>query len=170
MNPIQSAYAPAGKPRQAVYTPKCIRDLLLEIWPEGLACDPFPGVGAPVSEMADSVLEDGFTEAWPHRSYANPPFWDLKKAMQHAAKQTGERILLGPAMTSREWFWSCGGQVKGWLKPIAFENETSTFPKPLVLHWYGPVERKYEVARIMRNFGQSAPGRVRPLCRFVGLE
>lgn len=164
-NPIQSANAPQGTANQVVFTPDCILDLVRKIWPEGEIYDPFP---APLSPAALRLTPrwrlDGFTEPWPNQSYANPPFKFLKKAMQAAVRFSHfeaqihgpkEALLLGPAQTHRDWFWGYGGDVKGWLKPLAFHGYSNTFPRPLVLHWYGFPEQKRvtEVVRIIRDSG-----------------
>lgn len=136
MNPIQSACAPQGAANQSVYTPQSLMDLINEIWPEGLECDAFPGLGAPVSAMARTCLVDGFgKDPWPARTYANPPFNRLKLAMAKA-RECSQCLLLGPAQTHRAWFWEHGGDLKAWLRPVAFHGYTSAFPRPLVLHYY----------------------------------
>lgn len=134
-NPIQSACAPQGKANQCIYTPQSIIDLILEIWPDGLECDAFPGVGAPVSELAKTCLVDGYKQDWPRKTYANPPYNKLKLAMVKA-RSCGQALLLGPAQTHRTWFWEYGGDLKAWLRPVAFHGFESAFPRPLVLHYY----------------------------------
>lgn len=154
VDPMKSAYAPPAVPNQAVYTPPCVIELIDEIWPDGIACDPFPGLTAPVSGLAKRLLDDGFAEPWPDCSYANPPFRHLKEAMHIARKCAGEVLLLGPAQTHREWFWTQGGDVKFWLRPIAFVGHKSTFPKPLVLHFYAPNKAAHaQVVQIGKRSG-----------------
>jgi hypothetical protein len=155
-NPLQTAYAPRGDAEQRIYTPVPIIELCLAVWPEGIGCDPFPGDLAPVTSLAAARLLDGFAEPWPDRSYANPPFNRLKEAMAVAAlaghggrvarpsfDEPQETILLGPAQTHRTWFWPHSGMVVAWLKPLKFVGFTSTYPKPLCLHYWGSRRERF---------------------------
>lgn len=150
-NPLQSAFAPQVEVDQRVYTPVVlIERVLLKVWPEGIGCDPFPGVMAPVTALAARTCQDGFAESWGERGYANPPFNRLKEAMAVAAlvghggrvprpsfDEPIETMLLGPAQTHRAWFWEHHGLEVAWLKPLKFHCFTNTYPKPLCLHYWG---------------------------------
>lgn len=174
-NPIASAYAPKpGKADQRVYTSvEFVEQLILPMWPEGIAYDPFPGAMAPVTALAARSCPyptlDGFEEPLADRTFGNPPFKHMQRAMpkfqQHArgfGHEDDRLMLLGPANTHRDWFWSNCGQAIAWLKQIKFHGWSFTFPKPLCVTYYGPDAARFvEVARGARLKG--AKGRTFPL-------
>lgn len=149
-NPMQTGYAPRGKAEQRIYTPLVLHERIIsKVWRRGIAYDPFPGDGAPFSELAARCCAgDGFVEQLVNRSFSNSPFNRLKEAMEkfrlHADEhRKHELILLGPAQTHRTWFWSCGGDVVAWLRPLAFHGFKQTYPKPLCLHYWGPQLQRF---------------------------
>lgn len=158
-NALQTAFAPQGKADQRVYTPVVlIERVLLKVWPEGIAYDPFPGDMAPVTELAESRCRgDGYLEPLVDRSYGNPPFARLKEAMQlfqgtaYAQQLDAGLLLLGPAQTHRTWFWECRGEVVAWLRPLKFHCFEQTYPKPLCLHYWG--ERGELFADVVQSSG-----------------
>ncbi len=141
-NPIKSAAAPNKRPSQVVLTPQPILDVCLALW-GSIEFDPYPAPGSPASTLANVVTapgSDGHTLPWPDKTYANPPFAELRIAMAHAKDLWHSQcqiLLLGPARTHRAWFWLCRGEFTAWLKPMAFHGHKSTFPFPLCLHYYG---------------------------------
>lgn len=154
-NALQTAFAPKGDADQRVYTSvPFIERLILPVWPEGIAYDPFPGAMAPLSSLAERCCRgDGFVEPLVDRSFANPPFKRLKEAMQKFADVGRERwgedggyMLLGPAQVHRSWFWENRGAVVAYLKQIKFHGFTDTYPKPLALHYWGARTGQFRLA------------------------
>lgn len=155
MNALQSLHngALTGKREQSIYTPQCIVDALLRLWPEGIACDPCWGPGsivpatikcrAPGAEEEPAWLEPTWEDGlrfpfWPARTYVNPPYDDLQPWIErfHAS---WECVLLTPVRTHRKWWRPLlqDHYLRCWLNPIKFIGYAQTFPAPLVLVYNG---------------------------------
>lgn len=135
---------------QGVYTPTFIVERILKLWPGGIALDPFPGAGAPVTRTARAVCVDGFTEEWCNYTYVNPPFNKLKDALDRAAwygsRLHYEQIVMAPARTHREFFWQCQKTADrtAFLRQFAFHGQKDTFPYPVCLMYWGPSPGSFE--------------------------
>ena len=130
--------------KQRIHTPACVLEPLHRFWPGGIALDPCGSPGGLV--RADRVLliengDDGLSEAWPDRTFINPPYRDLKKWLAHglAGDCPGEQVWLIPVRPHREWWrhfeYDCDALV--WLNPLAFDGYDQKFPAPLCLAYRG---------------------------------
>lgn len=150
MNALQSLHngALTGKREQSIYTPQCIVDALLRLWPEGIACDPCPGDPAESIVPAVVKLEDGLRfPFWPKRTYVNPPYKDLRPWIERFSV-TWECVLLTPVRTHRKWWRRLLAEhyQRCWLNPVKFIGYAQTFPAPLVLVYWGGRTAEFEEA------------------------
>lgn len=165
-----------GKREQRVYTPQCIVDLLLALWPEGIACDPCSGPESLVPAQVrveppfngcryatrirvdDPSTKRGYRydpigplvlKSWPRRTYINPPFGDLVPWIrQFLDDDTREALLLVPVRTHRKWWRPLLRRHVLWLDPLEFVGYEAGFPVPLALVYRGlNVTHWYEVAK-----------------------
>src|SRR5574342_339861 len=118
----------------------------------GIAMDPCGHPDAPI-QADDPVYGrtggqiDGLEIPWPQRTYANPPFNELKAWLKKAAREacrmqvsgyTPDVMLLAPVRTHRVWFWDLGMvSSMAWLKPVKFHGHKQAFPAPLVMLYWG---------------------------------
>lgn len=146
------------KPKlQTIYTPQCVIDAVLEVWPEGIACDPCAGPESLVPAFM-RVFESGRVRTatlldtapdmdgggldpdffWPNRTFVNPPYCDLKTWLPKCAA-TDECIALVPVRTHRTWWRDAVLQapVVCLLNPLKFVGYPSTFPQPLAAMYFG---------------------------------
>lgn len=156
MNALQSLHngALTGKREQSIYTPQCIVDALLELWPEGIACDPCPG-GPESIVPAVLKFEDGLRfPFWPARTYVNPPYNDLRPWIERF-ERTEECVILTPVRTHRRWWRPVLYFHICWLNPIKFIGYEQTFPAPLALVYNG--EREAAFKRATKGLGECSP-------------
>lgn len=129
---------------QDVYTPQCVIDAILRVWPEGIALDPCSSRDAivPAKERICAPITpgdpDGCLVNWPDFTYANPPFKELKIWMEKP-KRGYEHMMLVPVRPLRNWWCdSANGSTRVcWLRPVRFCGHTSSFPAPLAMLYYG---------------------------------
>ena len=146
--------------KQTIYTPQCVIDAVLEVWPEGIACDPCAGphdveswadetrVPAQIRAYADGDVTDGVEGwsvtggglgfDWPTHTFVNPPYGDLKTWLPKCVA-TDECMALVPVRTHRTWWRDAALQANGicWMNPLKFVGYKSTFPAPLALMYWG---------------------------------
>lgn len=147
---LAGLYEGGREREQVIYTPEVIRDVIRELWPEGLALDPCSG--------PESILEptwafgphmpfpedrDGLAVPWKHRTYVNPPYKHLKewlaKAVAEAQSGVSEILVLAPVRTHRPWFriaWLHSNCVIA-LNSLKFRGYDQAFPAPLCLMYWG---------------------------------
>lgn len=149
--PLRSLYG-YDERDQSVFTPVEILDAIRHVWPEGIAMDPCGHPDAPI-QADDPVYGrtggqiDGLEIPWPQRTYANPPFNELKAWLKKAAMEAcrmqasgyaPDVMLLAPVRTHRVWFWDLGMvSSMAWLKPVKFHGHKQAFPAPLVMLYWG---------------------------------
>lgn len=149
-----------GKPaerEQETYTPQCVVDLLLRLWPEGIALDPCSGPDSivPARERWYGALMEtgrigkrgpimewvgpGLTYPWRNRTYINNPFSDLQDWMPYSAAQQVEQVMLAPVRPNRKWWraYAASSVAIGWLDPLPFLGHAQAHPAPLALHYRG---------------------------------
>lgn len=141
MNALQSLHngTLTGKREQSIYTPQCIVDALLRLWPEGIACDPCPGDLGVSLVNAFLPLDDGLElPVWPRRTYVNPPYDKLKPWIERF-ERSWECVLLTPVRTHRRWWRTLllPSSRVCWLNPVKFIGYKQTFPAPLALIYRG---------------------------------
>ena len=144
----------AKKREQTVYTPQCIIDALLKLWPEGIALDPCSGpdsiVPATVAFMrvecgfaklaggVQSPGRDGLSIPWPERTYFNPPYNDIKPWLDKFV-ESYEVVGLVPVRTHRKWWRYAAWHASEicYLDPLKFHGYEQTFPAPLCAMYNG---------------------------------
>ena len=135
-----------GEREQRIYTPIEVWRRLDTLWPQGVALDPCSGpdsLGAPADhcypEHEDEARRDGLAVEWPARTYANPPYADLKAWLAHARQQPGEIVMLVPVRIRRPWFRDALRDTAAHvaITRLAFAGHASAFPSDLMLLYFG---------------------------------
>lgn len=152
-NTAKSMISPGTRP-QEIYTPQCIVDGLLRLWPNGIDLDPCSGPDSivPAEGMYDGIGDsDGLGDTWDHSQiktvYVNCPFKDLKKWLAKAAAESRcglEIVMLCPTRHHRKWFRAALGYADCtiYLNPLKFHGYAQAFPAPLCLiGWNVDVDR-----------------------------
>lgn len=129
-----------GKREQQILTPQWLITALQQEW-GWIGTDPCSEGAQHIPATRHYVRHDGdngLAVSWTDRTYANPPYVDLRdwlaKAVQEA--QEGYRIaLLGPVRTHRAWYSATLDTVSAAieLRPVKFEGFDQAFPAPLHL-------------------------------------
>lgn len=169
-----------GKRVQRVYTGPEIVEVLHELWPEGLLCDPCSGPDSLVDAVirimppangcryvteiptgeVDSEGRLVYTTAppglplWPPRTYANPEFAKLEPWLRQFA-ESNEVAILCPARSHRKWWRAAMRDAHvAELNPIKFVGHAQTFPAPLVLAYRGERRAVFKDAIERRGLGE----------------
>lgn len=160
---------------QEIYTPACIRDALLQVWPH-IALDPCSGPNS-IMEAHETFYvpptvivsktgrkrvvyvpgegdTDGLAQPWQHYTFVNPPYGNLKKWMDKISWEgspRGERrevAALVPWRGHRAWFRDAIATCTSIvdLDPLAFVGFKNTFPAPLVMLYWGESKSLFELA------------------------
>lgn len=130
-----------GTREQRVHTPSSVMRALAGLWPEGIAFDPCGSpdsiVGA-ADQCYPEIGRDGLVEAWPERTYFNPPFDDLAPWLAKY-RAAWEVVGLVPVRTHRRWFRESIQQSSSvhFLDPLKFVGHSAAFPAPLCLLYRG---------------------------------
>lgn len=145
-----------GEPRnQDINTPQFLIDAILELWPEGIACDPCANETSKVPSrlpIYPFMRPDGIGYDWPNFTYANPPYNKLKDWLTKPVPGR-EHLMLAPCRPNRRWYCEAIGTfpVTCWLKPFPFDGHTQAYPTPLGLSYWGT--RIKEFNRIFSRYG-----------------
>lgn len=158
-----SAHIGPGRRSQEIYTPPCVIEAVLKVWPY-IQLDPCTGPGsivparhtcyvspkAVVNEAtgrvkvhyeADVSEIDGKLVPWPDYTYVNPPFALLQQWLRKAQNEgeTSEVMLLCPNRTSRKWFRAAAKSASAVaeLNPLKFLHYKQAFPAPLCVMYWG---------------------------------
>lgn len=127
---------------QRIHTPPSVLRPVYQLWPEGIACEPYSSPDslviadekhAPEFEIQDSLLVD-----WPERSFINPAYNALKAAFAHGM-QFDEQVWLVPVRTHRKW-WRAARDACNlvvWMDPIKFVGYADQFPAAVALFYRG---------------------------------
>lgn len=146
MNALQSLHngALTGKREQSIYTPQCIVDALLRLWPEGIACDPCWGPGSIVPARAKyGEAENGLAfTCWPLFTYANPRFDKLRPWID-LFRRSWESVLMTPVRSHRRWWRPLLLDQVCWLDPLCFIGYEQVFPAPLAIVYRGHRSLKF---------------------------
>jgi hypothetical protein len=121
---------------QVICTPPELVAVVDHTFGRGLWYDVYPAKGSPAT-MAGPLPEgwDAYgLQAWPQNAFGNPPFNELKAALERAQEmfELGRNVLiLEPTRTRRSWYcdaWlTC--TVKAFLKPVKFVGYKNQFPE-----------------------------------------
>lgn len=167
---VKALISPGERP-QEIYTPACVIEALLRVWPH-IALDPCSGprsiVGAldtfyvpgrvdgngKLQFQAAGDEQDGLSEPWVDYTYVNPPYSILKVWMDKArfeGTRTGRNVevaMLAPTRGHRTWFRDACASATSVidLDPVKFVGFKSTFPAPLCMIYWGSTKSLFELA------------------------
>jgi hypothetical protein len=130
-----------GKPdtrEQTILTPQCIVDVC--------PCDAPGSLTDAVYSRRSDMGDDGLAWEWPHGTYINPPYKDLKAWMAKAHTCGVEHIMLAPVRPHRKWWreYAEGCNRVCFLDPVTFVGYNQPFPAPLALFYRGPKWAAFE--------------------------
>lgn len=134
---------------QKVFTPQCLVDCILQVWPY-IALDPCPATDdrgvidmtAPVSQAAQAFCSDGLADPWVDGTFVNSPWDPLKPWLVKAiAHEHLELMILAPVRPHRYGgIWCQAAETArkvAWLKPIKFHGQKNQCPLPCVMLYFG---------------------------------
>jgi len=155
-----------GVREQSIYTPQCIIDVVLALWPGQPIFDPCwhpdsivpaphgyvavgPGqfavfttntAGERVHGPAGDIggLRPG--AGWVPFTYCNPPYGRLRDWLEcEGQRECNELVMLVPHRTHRKWYrhWKRTMDVIVELDPVKFHGYAQAFPAPLALGYRG---------------------------------
>lgn len=148
---------PGGQDRpQDINTPQFLIDAILELWPEGITCDPCYNATCLIKPKyffdGSHVCMDGLSRHWPDFTYANPPYNKLKDWLTKPVPGR-EHLLLAPCRPNRRWYCEAIGTfpITCWLKPFPFDGHTQPYPTPVALAYWGTRIKKFN--QIFSRYG-----------------
>ena len=162
-----------GKREQEILTPPEILDPLRELWGGRPVFDPF---GSERHAIADhtALLEDGTDGqqwTWPDRTFGNPPYGELERAMvgtkrgkpdgatyylDHVDGEISRWCFLIPVRSHRKWWRRVANRDHVTvleLDPVKFVGFDQAFPAPLCL-MFTRAGRKSDIEDLFSHLGE----------------
>lgn len=142
-----------GLREQEILTPPSIIRALKALWPNGIALDPCCPTWCNPTGAARSYsggeVDDGLREPWEDRTYANPPYGELKSWLATGLQwvEAGcDVVMLVPLRTHRKWFRLDAWDAVCFLDPLKFVGFDQAFPSALCVLYGGDDVAAFSVA------------------------
>lgn len=141
---------------QRIHTPASVLRPVYELWPEGIACEPYSSpdslVVADEKHAPEFEIKNSLLVPWPPRSYVNPEYANLKEAFGHGM-QFDEQVWLIPVRPHRVW-WRAARRACDlvvWMNPLKFVGFEQAFPAALAIFYRG--RRRFDAHDLFAPLG-----------------
>lgn len=141
---------------QRIHTPMSVLRPVYQLWPEGVACEPYSSpdslVVADEKHGPEFEIKDSLFVPWPDRSYINPAYNDLQRAFAHGM-QFDEQVWLIPVRPHRKWWRKArrACDLVVWMDPLKFVGYDQSFPAALAIFYRG--RRRFDAHDLFAPLG-----------------